>query len=202
MRKITKKTGLLSLLFALVLTSCASGPQVKEGKIVKLDYTGYLDNGEQFDSSLGKNPLTFVVGSGQVLPAFEKAITGLRVGTKKKFTLKAEDAYGLRDEAKVTKVKRDAKRFPPSLEIKKDAFLMVNQRNPENGQMVQFPVKVLEFSDKEVTLDYNHPLAGENLSYEIEIIEVVEDATELLSEGAEDAAQTEAPKQEETAKKG
>lgn len=157
-------------LVSIFLASCAKGPKVSEGALVSLEYTGiYQDSKETFDSNVGKNPLNIVVGANQILPAFEKKITGMAEGAKKKISLKAKDAYGEVDETKVVTVPKD-ERFT-KLNVEPGQFITANQRDA-NGKPVTLPVKVVKVTDKEITLDYNHPLAGKDLLYDVTVLKI------------------------------
>jgi FKBP-type peptidyl-prolyl cis-trans isomerase 2 len=153
------------------ITACSTGPKIESGSIVKVDYKGTLEDGTVFDTTEGKKPLVFMVGAGQVIPAFEEKITQLAIGQTKKFTIKSVDAYGETDNNKVVKLPRD-ERFD-SVELKEGAVIFANNKTPE-GKEVQTPMKIVSFDDAEVTLDYNHPLAGKDLTFEVTVVEVNE----------------------------
>ena len=189
MNKLIKVLGVFVFL-AGVMTSCASGPKVSTGSVVQVEYTGVTKaDGKEFDSNVGKKPLVFLVGANQVLPAFEKAVTGLAKGAKKKFTLKSSEAYGEADESKVVTLPKDTRFKGVALEEGK--FITANQKDP-SGKSVQFPIKVVKVTEEEVTLDYNHPLAGKDLVYEVKILEV-QTPEELAEAQKAPAAATEAP---------
>ena len=136
--------------------------------IVKLHYEGKFEDGTVFDSSKHgdhEHPLEFTVGSGQVVPGFDKAAEGMDVGEKKEFTLKPEESYGMRKEELTQKIPRDVL---PKEQEPKEGMMLVAQT--PNGQ--KMPVKILEVNDKEITVDMNHPLAGKTLKFNIEILEV------------------------------
>jgi peptidylprolyl isomerase len=140
--------------------------QAKEGDVVRVHYTGKLTNGEQFDSSDGREPLEFTVGAGQMIKGFDHAMPGMSVGEKKTINIIPEDAYGLKDEESVIE-------FPKSnipAEMKLDVGMQLQLRN-EAGQ--PFPVTVAEIKDDVVVLDANHSLAGKELVFDIELIEIV-----------------------------
>lgn len=159
-------------LSSTLFTACSNANKVADGKVVKIKYTGTLSDGKVFDSTQDKQPLTFLMGSKQLLPAFESAINGLAQGAKKKFTLSAKDAYGEADPKKVAVLPRDG-RFQDGVELKPGAVVFANRPGP-NGKNVQFPVKVVKVDDKEVTIDYNHPLAGQDLTFDVEVVEVLD----------------------------
>jgi FKBP-type peptidyl-prolyl cis-trans isomerase 2 len=136
---------------------------IKSGDKVKVHYTGMFEDGQVFDSSYGRQPLEFVVGAGQVIQGFEEEILGLEVGDKKRFTIPYEKAYGpARDDLKFS-VQRNV--LPEDVNV--GDLLEVHQ--PDGNFFV---VRVEELSDEVAILDANHPLAGKNLVFEVEIIEI------------------------------
>jgi peptidylprolyl isomerase len=122
--------------------------QAKSGDTVKIHYTGTLDDGTEFDSSAGREPLEFEVGGGQVIPGFDNAVEGMAVGDKKSVKIEAGDAYGERHEQLVQQVPRSA--LPDDL-------------TPEEGMALQS-----QAPDGQV----NHPLAGKALSFDIELVSI------------------------------
>lgn len=139
---------------------------VKKGDKVKVEYTGTLDDGTVFDSSKGRDPLEFEVGSGQVIKGFDSAVVGMNKGEEKEVKIKAEDAYGNHNPQLVKKVPKE--NLPKTQDPKVGMFLMLNL---PDGQ--QFPAMISEVADKEVTIDLNHPLAGKNLNFKIKVVEVL-----------------------------
>jgi len=140
--------------------------QAKKGDTVKVHYTGKLDDGTVFDSSVERDPLEFRIGEGQVLPGFEQAIEGMNPGQSRSVNIPADQAYGPYREEMVLEIEKD--RFPPDLDPQVGQQLRVRQ--PDNSTV---PVRVTEVSEATVTLDANHPLAGKDLTFEIELIEIV-----------------------------
>jgi FKBP-type peptidyl-prolyl cis-trans isomerase 2 len=137
---------------------------VKKGDKIKVEYEGSLNDGTVFDSSEKHGePLEFEVGCGQMIPGFEDAVMGMENGDEKEFKLEPSDAYGDRDPKLVQNVPRD--QLPN--EVAPDMVLVVQLPNG-----VQIPVKVLKVSEEEVTLDLNHPLAGETLNFKIKIVDI------------------------------
>jgi peptidylprolyl isomerase len=137
----------------------------KSGDTVKVNYRGTLSDGTEFDSSEGREPLEFVVGSGQVIPGFDGAVTGLQTGDSITVTIPAAEAYGEHDE-------EGLQQFPiASFPSVPEAGWAVELSGPE-GQRV--PAVVAEVDDEFVMLDFNHPLAGQDLTFEITLVEVVE----------------------------
>lgn len=139
--------------------------QVKSGDTVRLHYTGTLSDGSEFDSSRGRDPLEFEVGSGQIIPGLDKAIPGMTVGDTKKVEIPAVEAYGEPDP--------QARQDVPRAEIPDDIPLEVGlqlQVQTQTGQVM--PVTVHEVTEETVTLDANHPLAGKDLTFDIELVSI------------------------------
>ena len=139
--------------------------QAKKGDTVKINYTGRLQDGSEFDSSSGNEPLQFSIGSGQVIPGFDEAVTGMKVGEKKTAEIPCDKAYGDRDPSMVMMV--DRKHVPP--EINPEVGQRMEMGGP-NGELVI--VNVIDVNDENVTLDANPPLAGEDLTFDIELVEI------------------------------
>jgi FKBP-type peptidyl-prolyl cis-trans isomerase 2 len=136
---------------------------IKSGDRVKVHYTGMFEDGQVFDSSLERQPLEFVVGAGQVIPGFEEAVIGMEIGEKKRFIIPFENAYGpVRDDMKFS-VQRNV--LPEDVSV--GDLLEVHQ--PDGNFFV---VRVEELGDEVAILDANHPLAGKNLVFEVEIVEI------------------------------
>lgn len=138
---------------------------VENGQKVKIHYTGTLDDGSQFDSSAGRDPLEFEMGAGMVIPGFEKGVEGMEVGEKKNIHIPAEEAYGERREDMVMQFERS--QLPEDLE---PAVGMGLQMQGPEGQPV--PVTVTAVDEDNITIDANHQLAGQNLNFELELVEV------------------------------
>jgi peptidylprolyl isomerase len=139
--------------------------QAKTGDTVKIHYTGTLDDGTQFDSSAGRDPLEFELGSGQVIPGFEKAVEGMTVGDEKSVNIPPEDAYGHRHDQMVQEVPRSA--LPAELEPAEGMGLQA--RGPE-GQLINLTITAI--GEESVTVDGNHPLAGKALNFDIQLVEI------------------------------
>ena len=141
-------------------------PEVINGTKVKVHYTGKLSDGSVFDTSREREPLEFTVGSGQVIKGFEDAVIGMNQGDTKTVTIKPNEAYGeYRDDMVVT-VGKD--QFPDDIDPKVGEQLQIKQKD---GQ--EFLVRIKEINENNVTLDANHPLAGHDLIFEIELVEMV-----------------------------
>jgi len=139
--------------------------QAKNGDTVKIHYTGTLDDGTIFDSSEGRDPLAFTIGSGQVIPGFEEAVTGMAVDEKKNVTIPSDKAYGPRNEELLINVPRD--QVPPDIEPEEGMRLQM--QGPQNQPVV---VVIAEVTDEHVILDANPPLAGKDLTFDIELVEI------------------------------
>ena len=140
--------------------------QAKAGDTVRLHYTGTLEDGTTFDSSAGRDPLQFTVGSGEIIPGLDREIAGMAVGDTKQVTVAPEDAYGAYDPARQQVVPRD--QIPDNIPTEPGTQL---QLQTPDGQAV--PVVVTGRTETEVTLDANHPLAGKALIFDVELVEIV-----------------------------
>lgn len=141
--------------------------QAKNGDKVKIHYTGRLDNDNVFDSSREREPLEFQIGSGQLIPGFEEAVLGMTTGETKTFNIQANQAYGEHREELIQQIPRH--QFPSDMEVKIGQRFQINQ---QEGEQPLF-VSVTEVSDNSVTIDANHPLAGEDLTFDIELVEIL-----------------------------
>ncbi len=137
----------------------------KAGDTVKIHYTGTLDDGTQFDSSAGRDPLEFQLGRGQVILGFEKAVEGMAVGDSKNVRLEPDEAYGPRYDQLVQIVARSE--LPDDLSF---TVGMALQGKSPDGQVARLTVTAV--TEETVTIDANHPLAGQALSFEIELLEI------------------------------
>lgn len=140
--------------------------QVKSGDKVKVHYHGKLTNGETFDSSEGREPLEFEVGGGMVIKGFDDGVTGMTVGEKKTINIPFNEAYGPRNPEMVIEMPKE--RFPADMQIELGMPLVMS-----DGQGQQFQVTVVEIKDDVVVLDANHPLAGQDLIFDLELVEIV-----------------------------
>lgn len=138
----------------------------KTGDTVRIHYTGSLTDGTKFDSSEGKDPLEFKLGEGQVIKGLENEIEGMEVGAKSTVTIASDEAYGPRNPSQIQKVERST--IPAEIDLQVGMQLGANT---QNGQ--QLTLTVMEVTDTEVTLDANHPLAGRDLVFDVELVEVV-----------------------------
>lgn len=138
---------------------------IVQGDKVRVHYTGKLEDGTVFDSSYGKEPLEFTIGLAQMIPGFEEAVLGMEVGEKKEQKIEYPDAYGEYRQDYLYKMDRE--KLPKDIEMKEG--LMLYFKSEEGGQ---FPVYVKSVEENFVTLDANHPLAGKDLYFEIEILSI------------------------------
>ncbi|WP_368344370.1 peptidylprolyl isomerase [Pelagovum sp. HNIBRBA483] len=137
--------------------------QVKAGDTVRIHYTGTLTTGETFDSSEGRDPLEFVVGSGQIIPGLDKALPGMEMGEKKTVQVPCVEAYGESDPSAMQSIPRG--QIPENIPVEPGTQL---QMQAPSGQVV--PVVVVSANEEEVVLDANHPLSGKDLIFAIEIV--------------------------------
>ncbi|HQW93614.1 MAG: FKBP-type peptidyl-prolyl cis-trans isomerase [Chitinophagaceae bacterium] len=140
--------------------------QVKEGDVVKVHYTGKLVNGEQFDSSTGREPLEFTVGAGQMIKGFDDAMPGMSLGEKKTINIAAENAYGERSEEAIIEFPKE--NVPADMVLEPGMPLTLSN---QAGQPV--PVIVVEVKEEVIILDANHFLAGQELIFDIELVEIL-----------------------------
>ena len=139
--------------------------QAKNGDSVKIHYTGTLDDGSQFDSSEGREPLAFTLGSGQVISGFDDAVTGMAVGEKKTVRLEAEQAYGERHPEMVQDVPKSA--LPADMEV--EMGMPLQEQGPD-GQVMHLVITGIE--EDTIQVDGNHPLAGQALTFAIELVSI------------------------------
>jgi FKBP-type peptidyl-prolyl cis-trans isomerase SlyD len=137
---------------------------INSGKKVSLEYTVFLADGTQIDSNVGEDPLVFVLGSHQVFPALEEALMGLKVGDTKQINLKPEEAYGHVVQEAYREV--DAEAVPETYRYE-GAVLGI--QDPSGGV---YPIRVHAVKDEKIVLDFNHPLAGQALRFEVKVVEV------------------------------
>ncbi len=140
--------------------------EIKNGDVVRIHYTGRLTDGTEFDSSAGREPLEFEFGAGQIIPGIEHNVSNMEVGEKQTVTVPAEEAYGPRDDARVQAIPRTA--IPEDVAVDVGTRL---QANTPDGQPVN--LTVVDLDDSSVTVDANHPLAGRDLVFDLELVEVI-----------------------------
>ena len=164
---MTRKSVLASiiLLVLILMTGCNSPALVKTGDTVKVHYTGKLVDGTVFDTSVGSEPLEFTLGQGKVIAGFEQALVGMKVGESKTFTIPADQAYGQRRDDMVLEVGRDE--LPASINPEVGMQLQMNQG--DGGITI---VTITEVTETAVKIDANHPLAGQDLTFDIELVEI------------------------------
>lgn len=137
----------------------------KSGDTVRIHYTGTLDDGSVFDSSEGRDPLEFTLGSGQVIKGFDDGVDGMEVGEKKSIHIPCEDAYGPVRPDMTQDVPRD--QIPEDIPL--EVGLVLQMQSPDGNVL---PVKVANFNDDKVTLDANHDLAGKDLTFALELVSI------------------------------
>ncbi|MBD3219258.1 MAG: peptidylprolyl isomerase [candidate division Zixibacteria bacterium] len=139
--------------------------KAKEGDKVKIHYTGKFEDGQVFDSSVDREPLEFTLGQGQVIPGFEKGVVGMEEGEKKEIKVSPEEGYGPRYDQNVIEVKKSV--FPEDITPEVGRQLQVQA--PDGNKM---NVVITEVQDETVTLDANHPLAGKELLFDVQLVEI------------------------------
>jgi len=156
------------LLGAILISGCnaeQNAAQAKNGDIVQVDYTGTLEDGTVFDTSVGREPLEFTLGEGQMIPGFEQAVLGMKVGESKTVTIPADEAYGSYRDDLVRVINREE---------------LTNIPNPEVGQQLYgsqtdgttITGTITNVTDTTVTVDFNPPLAGKDLTFEIKLVSI------------------------------
>ncbi len=139
--------------------------QAKNGDTVKVHYTGKLNDGTVFDSSANRAPLEFTLGQGKVIPGFEHAVVGMEPGESRTTEIPAAQAYGPYQDEMVIQVTRD--QFPEDIQPEVGQQLQVQQANGNS-----FVVNITDITGDQITLDGNHPLAGQDLTFDIELVEI------------------------------
>ncbi len=140
--------------------------QVKSGDKIKVHYHGRLTSGETFDKSEGREPLEFEVGSGMVIKGFDEGVTGMSVGDKKTINIPFDEAYGPKNPDMIIDMPKD--RFPKDMEIEVGMPLSMS-----DGQGNQHQVVIVEIKEEVVILDANHPLAGQDLIFDLELVDII-----------------------------
>ena len=147
--------------------------EISKDKLVKLHYKGTLDDGSVFDSSEGKEPLEFISGVGMIIPGLDKGIEGLKIGDKKQIKISSKDAYGPLLPEAVQEVPKE--QFP------KDLKLEVGMQLAAQGPQGTIPVVIKEVGENSIKVDFNHPLAGKDLTFDVDVIDVKEATPEDMA---------------------
>ncbi len=173
MKRWLKALAIATLGLALVVGSACGGgqeeegtTQAKNGDTVKVHYTGRLADGTVFDTSSGREPLELRIGDGQLIPDFEQAVVGMKVGESKTVEIPAERAYGPYRDDLVHVVDRDE--LPENIQPEVGAQFQLSQ--PDGGRVL---ITIIDVSESTVTLDANHHLAGKDLIFDLELVEIV-----------------------------
>ncbi|MEY4738709.1 MAG: hypothetical protein RLZZ05_93 [Bacteroidota bacterium] len=140
--------------------------QVKSGDLVRVHYTGTLEDGSQFDSSVGRAPLEFTVGAGQMIAGFDAGVVGMAVGEKKTILIDPDHGYGQKDPTAI--IEFPSSNIPEGMAV--EVGMKLNLQN-QYGQPV--PVVVMEVKEEVIIMDANHFLAGKDLTFDVEIVEIV-----------------------------
>ena len=150
---------------ALILSGCSSEPKVKSGDHVKVDYTGKLEDGTVFDTSVGGTPFEFNVGQSEVIEGFDQAVIGMKVGESKTVTIPPDKAYGERSDGLLVTV--DRTQLPATVVPEVGGLLSVSHEGSGDQTVV-----IVDVTDTTVTVDANSPLAGKTLVFEIKLLEI------------------------------
>jgi peptidylprolyl isomerase len=145
--------------------------KVENGNYVTVEYTGKLGNGDVFDSSEGRQPLEVHMGAGEMIKGFESELLGMAMNEKKVFTISQEDAYGSRNPELMRSIPRSD--VPPQMEVQ--VGMIIGMGTPQGERI---PARIVQLDDKQLTLDLNHPLAGESLTFEIEVVGISNEPTQ------------------------
>ena len=140
--------------------------KIQDGTVVKVHYTGKLNDGTVFDTSDGREPLEFTIGQGQVIPGFENAVKEMEPGEKKTITIPSDEAYGPHNQDMVIQVPKE--HLPADIPQDADAIGQQLLLRHPSGQ--EFPATIVAVSEDQITLDANHPLAGHDLTFDIELV--------------------------------
>jgi FKBP-type peptidyl-prolyl cis-trans isomerase 2 len=149
--------------------------QAKQGDNVHIHYTGKLTNGEMFDSSAGREPLTFIIGSGMVIKGFDNGVTGMTIGEKKTINIPANDAYGDVNPEMIFEFAKA--NMPPDMVVQAGMQLVMN-----NDQGQQLPVIVKEVKEEVLIIDANHALAGKELIFDLELVAIDAPKSSIIME--------------------
>lgn len=145
-------------------------------KVITFNYTLKDEEGIVLDSSTNKEPLSFLSGTNHILPKLEEALNGMIIGSKKNVKISAADAYGEYSDEAIQKVKKD--QFPEEANIEVGMTYIAN--SPDGKQM---PFLVSEINDQDITIDFNHPLAGKDLEFDVELLDVRDATSEEMQHG-------------------
>lgn len=155
----------IMLLGVMLATGCSGMVKAKNGDTVKVHYTGTLEDGTVFDTSVEREPLEFTLGQGQLIPGFEQAVIGMKVGDLKTINIPADQAYGPHRDDLILLIERG--QLPEDLDPKVGQHLQMMQADGSSITVI-----IIEISETTATIDANHPLAGKNLTFEIELVEI------------------------------
>ena len=151
---------------ALMLSACGSAAIAKDGDTVQVDYTLSLDDGTEYQTTVGSNPLELVIGNGSYLADFEEAIVGMKVGESKTITIAAADAYGeYREDLIITKERSEIQNGD---NIKVGDSLIMTYSSGYSSR-----VTVIDADDDTITIDANHPLAGQDITFKIDLLKIL-----------------------------
>lgn len=163
--------------------------EVSKNKVVKINYKGTLSDGSVFDSNEDREPLEYIQGIGMIIPGLEQRIEGLQSGDKKSVEVPADEAYGQVSDDAVQDVPKD--QFPQDIDLQEGMQLAAQ------GPQGMIPVTVKEIKDDSVLVDFNHPLAGKDLTFDVEVVDVRDATEDELEQGLPESMQQEQEQQSE-----
>lgn len=140
--------------------------QAKSGDTVRVHYSGRLQDGQEFDSSEGREPLEFTIGTGQIVPGVEEAVVGMNLGDERTVTVAADDAYGQRRDDMVQQIERSM--LPEGMEPQ--IGMRLAAEGPGGSSLM---LTVVDLDETSITVDANHPLAGHDLTFDLKLVEIV-----------------------------
>jgi peptidylprolyl isomerase len=165
-KKVSVAAAAILIMAVTAAMGCNMAQAAKTGDKVQVNYTGRFSDGQVFDSSAGLAPLEFTIGEGKVIPGFDKAVLGMRVGEKKTVTIPAADAYGPHSDKMMIEV--PLAKFPS--DITPEVGLELESPQKDGSTIV---ARITKITDKAITLDANHPLAGKDLTFDIELVKIL-----------------------------
>ena len=155
------------------------------GDEVFVEYEGLLENGEVFDSTKDSGTLNFVIGTGSVMPVFEECVIGMKDGEQREVTISPEDAFGLRQEELIQTMTKES--FGDrATELREGVILNLNIQ--KDGEQHSVPALVTKVEENTITVDYNHPLAGQAICYQISLTKIGERKTNLAPTAPQDGS--------------
>lgn len=162
----------ISMFLGLNACTALTGDKVAMGSLVTLEVSSYFPDGRLFETNKEKMPMTLLVGNNMIAPKFEEALVGIKKGGTKKFTLKAKDFMPNLDPKRIITLRREQVKFDEGFDAKPGAVFSSSHTDPETKKPVSQSATIVKLDDKEIVLDYNHPLAGKDVTFEVKILTI------------------------------